>query len=80
MAKTCQEKESTVTADVDNQAAGIGVLRAVCDLPLKRSFAEKIREVGFKHETDAIITLVRDFIAGRIKYKSGILQSQENSI
>lgn len=73
-------KESTVTADVDKQAAGIAVLHAECDPSLERSFAEKIRPAGFKHKTDAIITLVRDFIAGRIQYKNGILQSQGNSV
>ena len=55
------------------------VLRAVCDPSLKRLFMGCLGAAGFRTQTDAITTLARDFVAGRIKYKDGILQSQEKN-
>ena len=55
------------------------VLRAVCDPSLKKLFMGCLGAAGFRTQTDAVLTLARDFIAGRIRYKDGILQSQEEN-
>lgn len=61
------------------EAAKVSVLRAECDPSLKMSFFNCLVCAGFRHQTDAILTLARDFIAGRIIYRNGILQSQEQN-
>ena len=61
------------------EAAKVPVLRAECDPSLKDDFKRRRTESGFRSETDAIITLARDFVAGRIQYKGGVLQSQQNN-
>lgn len=53
------------------------VLRAVCDPSLKESFLACLSACGFRQQTDAILTLARDLVAGRIQYKGGVLQSQQ---
>ena len=47
-----------------------------CDPSLTDGLVDDLRAAGFKHKADLIITLVRDFRAGRIKYNAGILQPQ----
>jgi hypothetical protein len=47
-----------------------------CEPSLEESFVDWLKRAGFRHKTEAILTLVRDCLAGRINYKSGILQRQ----
>lgn len=61
------------------EAAESAVLRAECDPSLKVSFMDCLGAAGFRTQTDAILTLARDFIADRIQYKDGILQRQEEN-
>ena len=61
-------------------AAKVVVLRAVCDPSLKSAFLARLEACGFRTQTDAILTIARDFVAGRILYRGGMLQcQQENS-
>lgn len=60
-------------------AAERPVLQAVCDSSLKADFMIRLAECGFRHQTEALLMLVRDFVAGRIKYRGGVLQSQEKN-
>ena len=62
-----------------SKAAERPVLQAICDPSLKDDFKRRRKESGFRSQTDAIITLARDFVAGRIKYNSGVLQNQEKN-
>ena len=59
--------------------AEVTVLRAVCDPSLKVSFMNRLAASGFRTQTDAILTLARDFVAGRIQYRDGIVQSQQKN-
>ena len=59
--------------------AEVSVLRAECDPSLKMSFLNRLGQSGFRTQTDAILTLARDFISGRINYRGGVLQSQEQN-
>jgi hypothetical protein len=52
------------------------VLSVECDPSLKAGLEENLVEAGFGSMTDFVRTLARDFLAGRIQYKRGILQSQ----
>lgn len=61
------------------EAAKVSVLRAECDPSLKDGFMGRLRQSGFRTQTDAILTLARDFIAGRFQYRGGVLQSQEQN-
>lgn len=73
-------KEVNETPQQSESAAKVPVLRAECDPSLKDDFKRRRTESGFRSETDAIITLSRDFVAGKIQYKGGVLQcQQENS-
>lgn len=47
-----------------------------CDPSLKQGLRTNLSQAGFSSLSDAIRTLARDFIAGRIQYKSGVLISQ----
>lgn len=55
------------------------VLRADCDSSLKCGFADCFPLAGFASEADAIRTLARDFVSGRIKYTGGMLSCQEKN-
>lgn len=55
------------------------VLYVECDPSLKRTFKEKLLQSGFSSVSDAIKTLVRDFVSGRINYSGGMLKSQVES-
>lgn len=55
------------------------ILQAECDPSLKEDLRAKFGEAGFSSLTDCIRTLARDFNAGRIRYKSGILISQQQT-
>lgn len=57
--------------------AELVVLQAECDPSLKDGLRAKFREAGFSSFSDGIRTLARDFNAGRIKYKDGVLESQQ---
>ena len=62
------------------QTAGEPVLCAECDPSLKSAFMGRLRVSGFRTQADAIRTLARDLVAGKIRYKGGVLQcQQENS-
>ncbi len=61
-------------------AAKVVVLRAVCDPSLKSAFLARLEACGFRTQTDAILTIARDFVAGNFQYRGGMLQcQQENS-
>ena len=55
------------------------VLRAVCDPSLKKAFLNCLAIYGFSSQADAIKTLARDFVAGRIQYTGGVLQGQQEN-
>ena len=74
MTRTAQQ----VMADQNVARKGI-VLRAECCPSLKCGFTERFQSAGFASEADAIRTLARDFVTGRIQYIGGMLRSQENS-
>ncbi|UCE36661.1 MAG: hypothetical protein JSW00_14255 [Thermoplasmata archaeon] len=69
--------QSNTPTEQDSQTAEPAILRVECDPSLKEDLIIKANKVGFRSQSDALRTLVRDFVAGRITYKSGILQSQE---
>ena len=69
--------QSNITTEQDSQIAEPAILRFECDPSLKKDLIAKAANDGFRSQSDALRTLVRDFVAGRINYKSGILQSQE---
>jgi hypothetical protein len=50
-----------------------------CDPSLKDGLEEAWRAAGFKTLSDFVITLVRDFRAGKFPYKAGYLQMQAKS-
>jgi len=52
------------------------VVTVDCDPSLKAGLEEIQVAAGFRTLTDFCTTLFRDSVAGRIKYKTGILQSQ----
>lgn len=52
------------------------VLTVECDPSLKAGLEDNLVEAGFGSMTDFVRTLARDFLAGRIQYKQGILQKQ----
>ena len=64
---------------INAEAAKVPVLRAECDPSLKDDFKRRRKESGFRSQTDAILTLARDFVSGRIQYRGGRLVSQEKS-
>lgn len=67
---------------IENQnveARGVSVLRAECDPSLKCGFAAILQSSGFASEADAIRTLARDFVMGRLQYIGGMLRSQEKN-
>lgn len=55
------------------------VLRAECVPSLKCLFMARLTPCGFRTQTEAILTLARDFVAGRIQYRGGVLQSQQEN-
>ena len=61
------------------EAAKVSVLRAECDPSLKDGFMGRLGQSGFRTQTDAILTLARDFVVGRIQYKDGVLVSQQEN-
>lgn len=69
--------QSNTTEEQDLQSAGPAFLRVECDPSLKAGMKTKAVAAGFRSQSDAFRTLVRDFVAGRINYRSGILQSQK---
>jgi hypothetical protein len=65
------------TSEQDLQAvAEPAILQAECNPSLKEDMRVRLREAGFSSLSDGIRTLVRDFVAGRIKYRNGVLISQ----
>ena len=72
-------KEVNETPQQRSSDAKVPVLRAECDPSLKDDFKRRRAESGFRSETDAIITIARDFVAGRIQYKGGVLQCQQEN-
>lgn len=52
------------------------LINVKCDPSLKARFDAHLVQAGFRGITDALLTFVRDFLAGRIQYKDGILQHQ----
>ncbi len=69
--------QSDGTQEQNSKSAEIAVLRVECDPSLKADMKTKVVEAGFRSQSDAYRTLVRDFVAGRINYRSGILVSQQ---
>ncbi len=65
------------TPEQNLQSAESAVLQAECDPSLKEGVRAKFSEAGFSSLTDCIRTLARDFNAGRIKYRGGVLVSQQ---
>lgn len=55
------------------------VLRAECVPSLKGLFMARLKPCGFRTQTEAILTLARDFVAGRIQYTGGVLVSQQEN-
>jgi hypothetical protein len=68
--------QSNSTSEQNLQSAEPAILRVECDPSLKADMITKAVEAGFRSQSDAIRTLVRDFVAGRIIYRSGILFCQ----
>jgi len=77
--KEMSETAQQVTENQNVKARIIVVLHAECDPSLKCGFAAKFHSAGFASEADAIRTLARDFIMGRIQYTGGMLLSQEEN-
>ena len=69
--------QSNDKPEQDLQSAEPAILRVECDPSLKQDLMTKAVEAGFRSQSDVFRTLVRDFVAGRIIYKSGILISQQ---
>nr|NIP28983.1 hypothetical protein [Phycisphaerae bacterium]NIP55114.1 hypothetical protein [Phycisphaerae bacterium]NIS49736.1 hypothetical protein [Phycisphaerae bacterium]NIV02917.1 hypothetical protein [Phycisphaerae bacterium]NIV69273.1 hypothetical protein [Phycisphaerae bacterium] len=51
-----------------------------CDPSLKKRFSACLDACGFRSQTDALLTLARDFVAGRILYRGGVLVCQQKNI
>jgi len=73
------EKPHQVMEDQNDRAQKGIVLRAEVAPSLKCGFLTRIRSAGFASEADAIRTLARDFVTGRIQYIGGMLRSQEKN-
>ncbi len=56
------------------------VLRAECVSSLKADFMVRLAACGFRTQTEALLTLARDFVAGRILYRGGVLVCQQKNI
>ena len=64
------------TLEQDPTSAEIAVLQAECDPSLKEDMRACLNDAGFSSQSDCIKTLVRDFVAGRIQYRGGVLVCQ----
>ena len=69
--------QSNSISEQDFTSAEPAILRVECDPSLKQDMITKAVEAGFRSQSDAFRTLVRDFVAGRIIYRSGILTCQQ---
>jgi len=69
--------QSNITSEQDINSAELAVLRCECDPSLKTGLKTKSVESGFNSQSDALRTLVRDFVSGRINYRAGILIGQQ---
>jgi len=66
------------TQNTPKQAdAEVAILQVKCVPSLKKGLRAKFREAGFSSLSDGVRTLARDFNAGRIQYRSGVLISQQ---
>jgi len=73
-----QKVETTQNPPEQNsKSAESVVLQAECDPSLKEDMRAGLIEAGFSSQSDCIKTLVRDFVAGRFKYRGGVLISQQ---
>jgi len=64
------------TPEQNFQNAEPAVLQAECAPSLKEDVRACMNKAGFSSLSDAIRTLARDFAAGRIQYRGGVLISQ----
>lgn len=60
---------------VENQNTELAKLQVDCAPSLKEGLKARMIKAGFHSLSDVVRTLARDFNAGRIKYKGGILIS-----
>jgi len=65
------------TSEQNSKSAEPAVLRVECDPSLKEDMRAVLNEAGFSSQSDCIKTLVRDFVGRRIKYRGGVLISQQ---
>lgn len=65
------------TSEQNSRSAELAVLQAECDPSLKEDMRACLNEAGFSSQSDCIKTLVRDFVGRRIKYRGGVLISQQ---
>lgn len=73
------EKPHQIMENQNDRAQKGIVLRAEVAPSLKCGFIAKFRSAGFASEADAIRTLARDFVTGRLQYIGGMLKSQEKN-
>ena len=64
-------------SEQNKKSAEPAVLQAECDPSLKEDMRACLVEAGFSSQSDCLKTLVRDLVSGRIKYRGGILISQQ---
>lgn len=64
------------TSEQNIKSAEPAVLQVECDPSLKQGLKVQAVEAGFSSLSDTIRTLARDFVAGRIQYRGGILKTQ----
>lgn len=69
-----EQTQSTPEQDLQNTETA--VLYAEVNPSLKKDMRARLIEAGFRSLSDGIRTLARDFVAGRIQYRSGVLISQ----
>jgi len=69
--------ETQNTPEQNSKKAEPAVLLAECDPSLKADMRACLSESGFSSQSDCLKTLVRDLVSGRIKYRGGVLISQQ---
>ncbi len=75
-----QKMETTQNPQQQNsKGAEIAVLQVECDPSLKKDLRAGLPAAGFSSLSDCVKTLVRDFVGRRIKYRGGVLISQQKS-
>ena len=65
------------TPEQNSRSAETAVLQVECDPSLKKDLRAGLVEAGFSSLSDCVKTLVRDFVGRRIKYRGGVLISQQ---